>query len=31
VHRTLALRDALADNPEVPITMLLHKLVSNTF
>ena len=30
-HRTLALRDALANNPEVAMTMLLHKLVSDTF
>lgn len=30
-HRTLALRNALADNPHVAITALLHKLVSDTF
>ena len=30
-HRTLALRDALADNPHVAMTALLHKLVSDTF
>jgi ParB family chromosome partitioning protein len=30
-HRTLALRNALAENPEVAMTMLLHKLVSDTF
>ena len=30
-HRTLALRDALANNPQVALTMLLHKLVSDTF
>lgn len=30
-HRTLALRDAVATNPHVAITALLHKLVSDTF
>ncbi|UCI05231.1 ParB/RepB/Spo0J family partition protein [Mesorhizobium sp. B1-1-8] len=30
-HRTLALRDALANHPQVALTMLLHKLVSDTF
>lgn len=30
-HRTLALRDALANNPQVAMTALLHKLVSDTF
>ncbi len=30
-HRTLALRDALATNPQVALTMLLHKLASDTF
>jgi ParB family chromosome partitioning protein len=30
-HRTLALRDALANNPRVAITALLHKLVRDTF
>ena len=30
-HRTLALRNALADNPHVAMTALLHKLVSDTF
>ncbi|AEQ52855.1 ParB/RepB/Spo0J family partition protein [Pelagibacterium halotolerans] len=30
-HRTLALRDALAANPEVAVTALLHKLVRDTF
>jgi ParB family chromosome partitioning protein len=30
-HRTLALRDALAGNPHVAMTALLHKLVSDTF
>jgi len=30
-HRTLALRNALAQNPHVAMTMLLHKLVSDTF
>jgi ParB family chromosome partitioning protein len=30
-HRTLALRDAVAQNPHVAMTMLLHKLVSETF
>ncbi|OYY88394.1 MAG: DNA-binding protein [Rhizobiales bacterium 35-66-30] len=30
-HRTLALRDAVATNPQVALTMLLHKLVSDTF
>ncbi|MGV1833027.1 ParB/RepB/Spo0J family partition protein [Agrobacterium vitis] len=30
-HRTLALRDAVACNPQVALTMLLHKLASDTF
>jgi ParB family transcriptional regulator, chromosome partitioning protein len=30
-HRTLALRDAVAGNPHVAMTALLHKLVSDTF
>ncbi|MFS8037421.1 ParB/RepB/Spo0J family partition protein [Xanthobacter sp. AM11] len=30
-QRTLALRNALAENPQVAMTMLLHKLVSDTF
>ncbi len=30
-YRTLALRNALAENPHVAMTMLLHKLVSDTF
>ncbi|MGB5903903.1 MAG: ParB/RepB/Spo0J family partition protein [Xanthobacteraceae bacterium] len=30
-HRTLALRDAVATHPQVALTMLLHKLVSDTF
>lgn len=30
-HRTLALRDALANNPHVALTALLHKLVTDTF
>ena len=30
-HRTLALRDALANNPHVALTVLLHKLVTDTF
>jgi len=30
-HRTLALRDALAGNPRVAMTALLHKLVVDTF
>jgi len=30
-HRTLALRNALADNPHVAMTALLHKLVSDAF
>ncbi len=30
-HRTLALRDALAANPRVAMTALLHKLVVDTF
>ena len=30
-HRTLALRDALANNPHVAITALLHKLCLDTF
>ncbi|MGN8119263.1 ParB/RepB/Spo0J family partition protein [Labrys sp. 22185] len=30
-HRTLALRDAVAQHPEVAMTMLLHKLVCDTF
>jgi ParB family chromosome partitioning protein len=29
VHRTLALRDALASHPEVALTALLHKLVTD--
>ena len=29
--RTIALRDAVARNPRVAMTMLLHKLVSDTF
>lgn len=31
VHRTLALRDALAGNPHVAMTALLHRLVRDTF
>lgn len=30
-HRTLALRDAVANNPHVALTTLLHKLVSDAF
>lgn len=30
-HRTLALRDAVADHPHIAMTVLLHKLVSDTF
>ncbi|MER9796814.1 ParB/RepB/Spo0J family partition protein [Mesorhizobium sp. M0142] len=30
-HRTLALRDAVAGNPHVAMTALLHKLVTDTF
>jgi len=30
-HRTLALRDAVASHPQVAMTLLLHKLVSDTF
>ncbi|WP_374651009.1 ParB/RepB/Spo0J family partition protein [Dongia sp.] len=30
-HRTLALRDAVANRPHVAMTALLHKLVSDTF
>ena len=30
-HRTLALRNALAEHPDVAMTLLLHKLVSDTF
>jgi ParB family chromosome partitioning protein len=30
-HRTLALRDALANNPHIAMTALLHKLVRDTF
>ncbi len=30
-HRTLALRDAVADNPHVAMTALLHKLARDTF
>jgi len=30
-HRTLALRDAVANRPQVAMTALLHKLVSDTF
>jgi ParB family chromosome partitioning protein len=30
-HRTLALRDALANDPHVALTALLHKLVVDTF
>ncbi|RVB80643.1 DNA-binding protein [Mesorhizobium sp. M6A.T.Cr.TU.014.01.1.1] len=30
-HQTLALRDALAGNPHVAMTALLHKLVTDTF
>ncbi|WP_119306999.1 ParB/RepB/Spo0J family partition protein [Cohaesibacter haloalkalitolerans] len=30
-HRTLALRDALAHNPEIAMTALLHKLVRDSF
>ena len=30
-HRTLALRDAVANNPQVALTALLHKLCLDTF
>jgi ParB family chromosome partitioning protein len=30
-HRTLALRDEVANNPHVALTALLHKLVTDTF
>jgi ParB family chromosome partitioning protein len=30
-HRTLALREAVGNNPQVALTALLHKLVSDTF
>ncbi len=30
-HRTLALRDAMANNPHVAMTALLHKLVTDAF
>lgn len=30
-HRTLALRDAVANHPQIAMTALLHKLVSDTF
>ena len=30
-HRTLALRDAVASNPRVALTALLHKLVTDSF
>jgi ParB family chromosome partitioning protein len=30
-YRTLALRNAVADNPHIAMTALLHKLVSDTF
>jgi ParB family chromosome partitioning protein len=30
-HRTLALRDAVANNPQIAMTALLHKLVSDNF
>ena len=30
-HRTLALRDTLANNPRIAMTLLLHKLASDTF
>ena len=30
-HRTLALRDAVANNPHVAMTVLLHRLVLDTF
>ncbi len=30
-HRTLALRDAVANNPQVALTALLHKLCRDTF
>jgi ParB family chromosome partitioning protein len=30
-HRTLALRDAMANHPHIAMTALLHKLVSDTF
>lgn len=30
-HRTLALRDAVAQHPETALTLLLHRLVTDTF
>ncbi len=30
-HRTLALRDAVANNPQIALTVLLHKLCLDTF
>ncbi|MGL4635478.1 MAG: hypothetical protein ACRCWF_05805 [Beijerinckiaceae bacterium] len=30
-HRTLALRDAVARHPEVALTLLLYKFVTDTF
>ncbi|MDR3473565.1 MAG: ParB/RepB/Spo0J family partition protein [Devosia sp.] len=30
-HRTLALRNAVADNPQIALTLLLHRLVSDRF
>lgn len=30
-HRTLALRNAVAEHPDVAMTLLLHRLVSDTF
>jgi ParB family chromosome partitioning protein len=30
-HRTLALRNAVAEHPDIAMTLLLHKLVSDTF
>jgi ParB family chromosome partitioning protein len=30
-HRTLALRDAVANNPQIAMTALLHKLVTDNF
>jgi ParB family chromosome partitioning protein len=30
-HRTLALRDAVAQNPEAALTLLLHRLVTDAF
>ena len=30
-HRTLALRDAVANSPQVALTALLHKLCLDTF